>query len=231
MEVGGINFDHPLIPGNADTVAVVSQAMTEVVETHARAFFTAVKAHMHTGVSWDTISCNRIGRDGKYARPLSYERKVTPVTGTGTTKWLGPDVALVATHLTDVSRGWASKGRVYLPMNCLGLTGTNGALYGSIQETETDLIGSSWRNFLGQLNDLAVDLNVNIAGADGIVVSGTRVGVFSPGTGKEQPRDIPGVWHPVTGVRMGQQPDTQRRRINKLADLWGTVTETFQVPS
>jgi hypothetical protein len=53
--------------------------------------------------------------------------------------------------------------------------------------------------------------------------------VFSPGTGKEQPRDIPGVWHPITKVRVGAQPDTQRRRINKLADLWAGDSVEYDV--
>lgn len=228
-EIGGVNFDHPLIPGNADEVAIVSEAMTEVVELHARTFFTAVKAYMHAGVKWQTISCNRIARTGKYARPVSYEREVTPVTGTGSAKWAGPDVALAVTHLTDVSRGWASKGRVYLPLNCFGWEEQVGPQYGNIQSSETSAIGQAWATFLAEMNDLAVDLNTNIAGRDGIVITGTRVGVFSPGTGKEQPRDIPGVWRPVTGVRVGMQPDTQRRRVNKVKDLWGTYSQTWPV--
>lgn len=229
MEVGGVNFDNPVIPGDGNIIATISEAMTEVVETHARTFFTATKAFMHTGVKWGAISCNRIARSGRYQLPVSFERQVTPVVGTGTSKWAGPDVALAVTHLTDVSRGWASKGRVYLPFNCFGWEEQVGPQYGNIQSSETSAIGNNWATFLGELNDLGVDLNTNIAGKDGIVVSGTRVGVFSPGMGTEQPRDIPGVWRPVTAVRVGMQPDTQRRRVNKVKDLWGTYSQTWAV--
>jgi hypothetical protein len=229
MEVGGINFDNPLVPGNRGGAETISQAMTEVVETHARTFFTAVRNLMDPGVNWQTISCNRIARSGKYALPVSFERTVTPVAGTGNGNWGGPDVAVAATHLTDVTRGWASKGRVYLPLNRISFTGTVGPTYGNIQSSEQAIIGTAWAAFLGELNDLAVDLNTNIAGYNGYVVTGTRVGVFSPGTGKEQPRDIPGVWREVTGVRIGSQPDTQRRRVNKVKDLWGTNSVTYAV--
>lgn len=231
MEIGGVNFDHPLIPGNGDLVAIVSEAMTEVVETHAREFFMAVKSHMVQGVAWDTISCNRIGRNGKYVRAVSFERNVSPVEGMATSPWAGPDAAVGVAHLTEVRRGWANKGRVYLPINAFGLTTTAGPLWGAIPSGIRNTIGTAWAAFLSELNDLAVDLNTNIAGQAGVVVTGTRVGVFSPGTGKEQPRDQPGVWHPITGVRVGAQPDTQRRRLNKQADLWEPASPTYTVTS
>jgi hypothetical protein len=229
MEIGGVDFDHPLIPGDNNATYTISEAMTEVVENHARTFWTAVKSYMETRVTWDYISCNRIARTGRYAAPVSFERTVTPVVGTGGSGWLGPDASIGVSHLTAVRRGWASKGRVYLPLNCVSLSNPANNQYGSITPGTRNAIGSAWAAFLVEMNDLAVDLNTNIAGSGGLVVTGTRVGVFSPGTGKEQPRNVPGVWHAITGVRVGAQPDTQRRRLNKQPDLWDAGSNTYPV--
>lgn len=213
--------------GDPGMRAKVCKAMTEVVEGHARTFWTSLKPYMIPAVTWDYLSCNHIGNDGKYSLDQSFERYVTAVAGSGTTSnWMGPDVAIVATLVTARQRGYASKGRIYLPLQVgLNLTAT-GSDFGDIQTTARSTIGTAVAGFLSELNDLQTDLATNdptIAGAEPVV------GVFSPGTGKKQDMTQEGHWERVTGVRIGAQPDTQRRRVNKQADLWDAGSTTYGV--
>lgn len=217
------------IPGASqpEARAKVCDAMTEVVEGHARTFMTALRPYMIPAVTWDFLSCNHIGNDGRYTLDESFERYVTPVAGTGSTStWCGPDVAIVATLTTARQRGYASKGRVYLPLQAaLSLT-ASGSDFGDIQGLVRSTVGTATAGFLSELNDLQTDLATNdptIAGAEPIV------GVFSPGTGKKQDMTQEGHWERVTGVRIGAQPDTQRRRVNKQPDLWDTNSTTYGV--
>jgi hypothetical protein len=124
-------------------------------------------------------------------------------------------------------RGYASKGRVFLPLQCdLSLTATSGPDFGDISTTKRATIGTALAALLSELNDLQTDIATNdptLAGAE------PRVGVFSPGTGKKQDMTQQGHWERVTGVRIGAQPDTQRRRVNKQADLWDASSTTYGV--
>jgi hypothetical protein len=134
---------------------------------------------------------------------------------------------VAATLVTARQRGYASKGRVYLPLQAaLSLTATTGPDFGDIGTSVRQTIGQATAGFLNELNDLQTDLATNnptLAGAE------PRVGVFSPGTGKKQDMTKEGHWEAVTGVRIGAQPDTQRRRVNKQADLWDMTSTTYPV--
>lgn len=216
LEIGGIGFQDE-----------TSQAVVETVENHARTLFNALRTYMHPAVNWDWLSCNHIGSDGKYTSSVSHETFVTPVVGTGTSNnWKGPDASLAVSLLTAQKRGYASKGRIYLPTGCLQLTETNGPDYGDVSPSMRNLIGPAVAIFIGEINDLGTDLATNNPQLVGRV---PRVCIFSPGTGKKQDMTKPGAYHDVTAVRVGAQLDTQRRRLNKQADLWDQTATTVQV--
>lgn len=208
-------------------VAQFSEAMTEVVESHARTLFNVLRQYMVPAVTWDYISCNQIGRDGKYTQAQSYERYVTPIPGTSnTTSWCGPDAAVVVTLLTDKQRGYASKGRVYLPLQASLTLVTTGSDFGDINASIRGTIGTAFAAFCTELNDLGTDLTTN---NPALVGSSVFVGVYSPGTGKKQDMTKPGEYQLVRAVRVGAQLDTQRRRLNKQPDLWDTTTTSYPV--
>jgi hypothetical protein len=214
MQLAGIEGD--------DWIARLSDKMVSVVEGHAREYFTAIRTHMHPGTDWDYLSCNRIGQDGKYVLASSHEAYVTPVAGTGVAaNWRGPDVSVAVTLLTAQQRGYASKGRIFLPTTCIQLKSTVGPDYGDLEDATRNTLGSATASFISNLNALGVDLATP---PDQVVGISSAVCVFSPGTGKKQDMTKPGAFHPVTQVRVGAQPDTQRRRLNKQSDLWDAAS-------
>lgn len=196
-----------------------------------RKWWAGVKSYVATGVTLSWVSLNHIGNDGKYSSDQTNEEFFTPIQGqapSGT--FHGPDVAVAATLLSSADRGYASKGRIYLPCNSgLSMTTSAGATFGQISTAATNAIGTATAALITDLNN-----NEYVFGGEvypPVTFFVPRVGIFSPGTGKKQPAGEQGAWRPVVGVRVGGQPDTQRRRINKSPDLWSSGSVTFDVSS
>jgi hypothetical protein len=129
---------------------------------------------------------------------------------------------MVASLTTEVTRGYAAKGRVYLPTNCVQIQTTPANAFGTWVPGDRENLAQLFANFLSEVND---------AGSVGVPSMDVSVCVFSPGTGKFQDPSKQGEYHPVKGVRIGLQPDTQRRRLNKQADMWGSGVTTHNVAS
>lgn len=75
-----------------------------------------------------SIKLNRIGTDGKYVDAATMEHVYGSfISGGGPNVFLPPQLATVATLRTDVERGKASKGRMFLPV-CSGfnIVGSDG---------------------------------------------------------------------------------------------------------
>lgn len=108
--------------------------------------------------------------------------------------------AMVVSFTTDVVRGLASKGRVYVPGGAPQTTGMDGGT-GLMSTTFTEAIRDAWAAFL-------IDLDDN-PGPD---FADLRAAVVS------KQGDPETNWHTITGVRVGRVMDTQRRRRNALAE-------------
>jgi hypothetical protein len=180
------------------------------------AFWGTVKVKS-VGTELGYVSVNHIGRDGKYTSDQSFRYEYTtkvPGTGPGVGGFCGPDVAVAVSLLTGLKRGYAARGRIYLPLNGLDLQRGTDASFGALADGDRTLILGATKQLLEDINDLG-------GLADGVEPA---VCVFSPGTGKNQSPDVPGGYRRVTTIRVGAQPDTQRRRLNKVPDLWAGDT-------
>lgn len=209
-----------------DNDVQVSEALAQRLETPVKDWFNLVKGRVANGAGLSWLSVNHIGRDGKYTSRQSVTREFTAVMGTGGgtlgAPFPGPDVAMVATLVTDVRRGYANKGRVYLPHTCTPISSSTGPTFGTWTSADREQLATQFAGFLAAVND---------AGSIGVPSMDVSVCVFSPGTGKFQDQSKQGDYHPVTGVRIGLQPDTQRRRLNKQPDMWGSGVTTHNVAS
>lgn len=109
-------------------------------------------------------------------------------------------LALVVSFTTDVSRGWANSGRVYVPSGAQ--VGTNiDSPTGLLTDAYVASVAAAWQTFLNDLND-----NPGPDFAD------LRAAVVSPRAGDGS------AFHNITGVRVGKVMDTQRRRRNRLVE-------------
>jgi hypothetical protein len=147
-----------------------------------------------TGVKLATI-----GTDGKtVGNEVAYHYEATPYSGAGSTHFPA-QCALVATLTTAVPRGLASKGRMYLPGVAAAITDA-----GKLSNTVSGAVATNLKTFFDSVN-ASID-------ATGSVITA------SPGS--KPPLVGAGVFRPVTGVRVGDVIDTQRRRRNQLVEIY-----------
>lgn len=212
-----------------ETDLEVSQLLLPSRAGAVRKFWNAVRSYAVPGVALSWVSLNHIGRDGKYTSDVSVDEHFTAIQGNGSaTNWCGPDVAVGVTLLTAAERGYASKGRIFLPLNSnLTLNGTLGPEFGNMSAANRDLVANAMATLCRDLNDAEYVFGGEVYPP--VTWLNPRVGVFSPGTGKKQDMSSPGAWRAVTGVRVGGQLDTQRRRINQQPDLWAINSATVAV--
>lgn len=220
LQVSVVNLDvlwetvAEILNGKVPTPTVQDEAVSAYIAVKAEpiisTFFNALKS-MTDGTALNYVSCNHIGRDGKYTSAQSFRNDLaTPVAAAPVGSYfLGPDVAVAVTFLTGIKRGYCAKGRIYLPLNNLALNRAESG-WGEISSANRTSILTATKNMVNSLNDLGGLL-------DGVEPA---VSVFSPGTGKYQSPAQPGGYRRVTSIRVGSQPDTQRRRVNKQPDLW-----------
>jgi hypothetical protein len=204
------------VPDPTNDNEAVSAYIAVKSENLVKSWFGAMATRILPGVTCSYITVNHIGRDGKYSSASSIRNDFSsPVTGsaTGTHDWLGPDAAMVVSLLTAAKRGYASKGRIYLPVNANILERASGS-WGNYQANDRTMVLDATKTLFDGINDLGGLL-------DGVE---PQVCVFSPGTGKYQNPSTPGTYRPVKAIRVGAQPDTQRRRLNKQPDLWSGDT-------
>jgi hypothetical protein len=110
------------VPDPTNDNEAVSAYIAVKAEPLVRTWFTAIGRMILPDVNVSYISVNHIGRDGKYTSESSIRNDfASPVNGIAqsSTAWLGPDAAMAVTLLTGAKRGYASKGRIYLPCNHL----------------------------------------------------------------------------------------------------------------
>lgn len=114
-------------------------------------------------------------------------------------------VSLVSTWITDAERGPASKGRVYLPAPKVPINGSTGVW----EVADCLAIANRMAVLLNSINDWpGWDAVTEFASMRACVVSGLGSGTIRP----------------ITGVRIGRVPDTQRRRRSALDENYQLAT-------
>lgn len=190
-------------------------------------FANAIAPFIQQRVTFTYSSMNHISRSGKYTSPNSHTLTLgTAISGAGSANWTGPDAAVAVTLLTQVQRGYASKGRIYLPLSVFSLNTSSGPEWGTITSANRVTIANATAAFLSALNNLGAEM---ATATPSVIGASCAVCVFSPGTGQRQSPASPGEYRPVTRVRVGGQLDVQQRRLNKVDDLWLSTSSSVTV--
>lgn len=181
-----------------------TQAQADAIRDLWQAFF----IHNGTGFNsaWKTIGVKvaLTNTEGKTTPgAVSYSYYTTPISGaTPTSSALPPQCSLVATLTTNRIRGYGSKGRMYLPGIGFAVSGD-----GRILTTQTDVTASQLKIFFDGVNALPA---VNGDTLEVVLNSAERL---------TEPAHAP-IMTPITGLRVGNVYDTQRRRRNQLQEVY-----------
>lgn len=133
--------------------------------------------------------------DGLYGAGTAKE-KIRSTVQVGNSANTGlPQSTVVATLTTATPRGPANEGRMYLPA-----TSNTAGVDGRMLSATAVSINSAVVTFINSVNAIGIG----------------QVSVFSKGT----PLSPGGAKRPVTGVRTGRVIDTQRRRRNRITELY-----------
>lgn len=164
--------------------------------TAATAFYRGTSGGMATYNTLDQIKMALIGVDGKTIGEPKVYYYSTPQAGTYSGSVI-PQASIAVSLVTDLPRGLASKGRIFLPSGFGDVGNTDGKL----STVTTNAIATRTKTFLDAINTIGD--SVVPAGAIAIT-SNVRTGAVNT----------------VTGVRVGNLVDVQRRRRNRLTETY-----------
>lgn len=173
------------------------------IAAEVKTFVQSVGAHYSLSCNLNFVKLNAITAEGKYwdtgSTNAIYYEAGDVVHGNATT---GPfQMAMAVTLRTFRARGAAHAGRFYIPCGAIPTDSGTGRVPASI----TDAMASGTVTFLEAIND-----------NPGFDTRSVAVAVVSK-TGNPGPTEL------VTGVQVGNVPDTQRRRRNALLEDYGTL--------
>ena len=141
-----------------------------------------------------------INPNGRY--PDEYSPSVvnleTPLVGGNTNASKAPQSTVVASLRSAKERGLATKGRMYLPINALGINGTTGRIN---TQSQIDTIGNAMVDFLGDMLGFWSDMNFSP-----VIMSNVGSGATNT----------------ISRVLIGDVLDTQRRRKNAYQEQYST---------
>jgi hypothetical protein len=192
-----------------EDVGSVQNGSAETVAGRWTTFFTQFNNSFSNKYKTTVVKVAVINPNGTTNQDeISYYSYPTPLQGGGSTQALPPQITLAATMTSQYQRGLASKGRMYLPGLNAGINGDNGRIDGSF----IGLLATAFKGFLDGVN------TDQIGGAQVIIASkGHLVKPWTPGTPKDY---VDGRSAYVTGCRIGDVYDTQRRRRDGLVETY-----------
>lgn len=156
------------------------------------AYHGSTTAQIHTAAKLAYLKMNVVGLDGRYVDPNTIEHVYSPVVSGGGATVLYPNqVTLVISLTTDVSRGYAHRGRYYMPLPVFPVVEADG------------MISAVAAGFAAGAAGAFIQALANEPGLD-LGVFDQRVLVMSKAN--------QGSTHVVTGIDVGRVLDTQRRR-------------------
>ncbi len=194
------------VPSNIWEGGVMDQPKMDDVHADVVKYWTAIRSKFPVGVRLVYVKANIIGSDGFYVdKAQTWRKDVEPaMPGSGSSASLPWQTALVVSTRTAVSRGPGSKGRWFLPVPSTAIL-TNS---GNIDTTTKNVIGQASAQFVADLN--------NWPGLDWAQGPGSPVVAIVSDGGKSA---VP-IARAVTGVRVGDRLDTQRRRANDTLEVY-----------
>jgi hypothetical protein len=195
--------------GDAD---LPNQQLADDIRAAWTTFFTAGSSKVCNKWKTELVKVSSIGTDGKSnAADTVYSAVTGEVVGTQPFLF-PPQCALVATLTSQVARGVGAKGRLFLPGIVATLQGS-----GKITSTDVTAIGNNFKTFLTAVNASTATNNVVMLASQGSLnKDGTpKVGGRAP------------VNKAVTGLRIGDVYDTQRRRRNGLTETYTAFAGPF----
>jgi len=189
FHLGGQSAD--VEPPTEAGAAVIAAAWKTFWQTNA---VSVSSKWQFTGVKLATLDLDGTA----YGNEQVYHYEATPASGAGVIHWPA-QVALVATLLSDVPRGLASKGRMYLPGIASSLTDA-----GKLSNTTVSAVATNLKAFFDDINT-----NFELPGVATIASRGSKPPLIGDP-----------VTRTVQSIRIGDVPDTQRRRRNQLVEVY-----------
>lgn len=180
------------------------QSIVDAIGPLWQTFFTTAANGFNSNYKTHEIKIVQLkATDGKTVPDSQvYYTYPAPITGGYTTNINPPQISAVATLISPIARGLASKGRMFLPGTGFSVD-TNGRIPTASQTSLTNNL----KTFLRAVNDLPED-NV----------------ILLSSKGRTAPLLGAPVMHEVISVRIGNVYDTQRRRRNALTEVYTTAT-------
>lgn len=199
----GLRFsvEDPLITAISPPVPAMREYLNDNIVPELIAWFKRTGTHISPAASLRWAKFNLIGPDGKYVESETILTELTPQRGSGgsdTTVMTFPaQVSLAVTLETGASRGYANRGRMFLPCPFVSL-GANGL----ISTAQTQEVAESTKTFLNNVTDN--------------VVSGLGSYSFAPAVESKLGNGGDGTERLVTGVSVDSRLDIQRSRAKSL---------------
>jgi len=191
------------IGGQGADVEPPTEAAAAVIAGLWKTFFQTNAVSVSSKWKTTGVKLATLDTDGtSYANEQAYFYEGTPYSGVGVIHWPA-QIALVATLTSAVPRGLASKGRMYLPGIASSLTDQ-----GKLANTTVSAVATGLKTFFDGVNS-----STEMAGTVSIASKGSK----PPLIGDPITRDC-------TGLRVGDVPDTQRRRRNQLVEVYESRT-------
>lgn len=194
----GSDSEDALDPGTTSASAIAARWTT---------FFTHANAYVSTAYKTDAVKVSLLNTNGDVDLSAidiyDYPSAISGVSGGAP---LPPQISVVATLTSDNQRGLASKGRMYLPGVNLPIFPTDP----HFSPTEQGNMATKLQEFFDGVND-----EFNLPGRVVLASKGHKV------PGSPDPDDYSytgGITRYVTGLRIGNVYDTQRRRRNDLVE-------------
>lgn len=181
------------------------QAEADAIKTLWQTFFTHGDSKINSSYKCDGVKVAWVMEDGTSdPDDTKYAYYASPISGTSTDSGImPPQVSLAATLTSAKVRGFGSKGRMYLP-------GINAPLLstGHINSSTVAAIAVKLKAFFDGVNaagDVLLPVTLNATAS----------------TNPTSTHDAE-MW-PVTGLKIGNVYDTQRRRRNQLVETYSGV--------
>jgi hypothetical protein len=182
-----------------------TQAEADAIKTAWNTFFVNGTSKIYSSYKCDGIKVAWVMEDGTSdASYTKYSYYTTAISGTSTdTLMMPPQISLAATLTSAKARGFGSKGRMYLP-------GVNAPIL-STGKITTGTVAA----IAGNLKTFFDAVNASASVPHNVILNATA----STKAGSTHDAEI---WE-VTGVKVGDVYDTQRRRRNQLAESYSAV--------
>lgn len=190
--------------------AAPTQAAADAVRTAWTTFMSASSSGISSAYKFTSCKLASMGADGKTIDDeVVYSYPTGTVSGGNNGAILPPQCAVVVTLTSARPRGRASKGRMYLP-GIVGPVSSDGKVGATLMGTMPPALQTFFN---------ALDGSIDIA--DSLILASRGEGL---GGGLLAQND----W--VTGIRVGDVIDTQRRRRNGLTEVYTTLPVNSTTP-